>query len=81
MDTLVHIMTYAALFSAYVDYVRVGDILDPYSAGNLGTGLGLLLYLYFLAPALIIYCAFAWFTRSESCLTSSPEISSIAKVS
>jgi hypothetical protein len=80
MDTLVHIMTYPALFSAYVDYVRIGDILDPYSA-NLGTGLGLLLYLYFLAPALIIYCAFAWFTPSESCLTSSPEISSIAKVS
>jgi hypothetical protein len=63
---IVHIATFAALLSTYVLYVRIGEILEPTSIGNPGNGLGLLLYLYFLVPAIRLYSLYAWLTRTGS---------------
>jgi hypothetical protein len=73
---VVHLLTFAAMLVALPIYFRIGGILDPTTIDYPGPGEGFLVLLYgfFLVPAVLLYAAYAWVTRKRRRPPPPPEV-------
>ncbi|HEY1544422.1 MAG TPA: hypothetical protein VGG01_18650 [Xanthobacteraceae bacterium] len=65
---VVHTLTFIALLATFPLYVWIQGILDPTTTQYTtpADGFVLVLYVFCLVPSLIVYSAYAWFTRRRA---------------